>query len=512
MNKDVQAVVTVAGHRHLEGLILKDGEDVHFERDFDGPLMCEKNGHDGTCDNADKPAVPAGLEKQVGLRGKRALEGYSTTSEVPGVEKWNECFHGDETLHVATFGMAVASKVYEKLGSFEATIAYVESLVQQNNLIYANQVGVRLEVDQLNIQKTSGEVAWDRQCEKQGIHAQLDQFRAWVQQEGSTSSMYQLLDDCYGTSGSTIGLAYISTFCGYGGWDKYGFNTGVTYLGFNTWKTLAHEIGHTFGAGHSFEEGQGKTGGIMDYGNGKYQGMYQFNTKYRKDEVCKVLADAKARNCAYLSPAVDAVLTASPTTSPTTSQTLSPTKSPSKASTPIPTAPPTNTPTMSPSKAPTDAPTKTPTMSPSTPTNVPTKTPTNSPTMAPTTLPTDAPTKAPTNSPTMAPTTLPTDAPNKKSTNKFTNDGTYDIAYGCTNKSTNKITNDGTYDIAYGCTNKNTNKITNDGTYDMPTDAPTKTPTKSPTMVPTTLPTTLSTPSLPINQLNHLLRIQTLAL
>jgi hypothetical protein len=52
-------------------------------------------------------------------------------------------------------------------------------------------------------------------------------------------------------------------------------------------------------AKHSFEKGQGKTGGIMDYGDGKLKGAYQFYTKYRKAEVCreisKKLASASSR-------------------------------------------------------------------------------------------------------------------------------------------------------------------------------------------------------------------------
>ena len=46
-------------------------------------------------------------------------------------------------------------------------------------------------------------------------------------------------------------------------------------------------MGHNFGAKHSFEDGRGNTGGIMDYGNHLVKGLFQFNTKYRKKEICK---------------------------------------------------------------------------------------------------------------------------------------------------------------------------------------------------------------------------------
>merc|ERR1712232_285592 len=55
------------------------------------------------------------------------------------------------------------------------------------------------------------------------------------------------------------------------------------------WGIFAHELGHNFGGAHSFEEGQMWTGGIMDYGSGKLGGYYQFNTKYRKKQMCNAL-------------------------------------------------------------------------------------------------------------------------------------------------------------------------------------------------------------------------------
>jgi hypothetical protein len=58
------------------------------------------------------------------------------------------------------------------------------------------------------------------------------------------------------------------------------------------WLTVAHEIGHNFNADHSFENGVGTTGGIMDYGDGKYLGEYQFNPNLRRDEMCTQITEA----------------------------------------------------------------------------------------------------------------------------------------------------------------------------------------------------------------------------
>merc|ERR1719253_1150133 len=84
-----------------------------------------------------------------------------------------------------------------------------------------------------------------------------------------------------GTGEGIIGMAYIGMIC------NRMYNKGVLQLrGRSTWLTFAHELGHNFGGQHTFEEEKGKTGGIMDYGDGKKNGVYQFNTKYRKKVMC----------------------------------------------------------------------------------------------------------------------------------------------------------------------------------------------------------------------------------
>jgi hypothetical protein len=86
-----------------------------------------------------------------------------------------------------------------------------------------------------------------------------------------------LMTSCSGQWG-VAGLAWVGTIC-----STRGTGSGVNKLHTSSpWLTFAHELGHNFNGGHSFEEGQGKTGGVMDYGDGKLSGHYQFNTKYRK--------------------------------------------------------------------------------------------------------------------------------------------------------------------------------------------------------------------------------------
>merc|ERR1712226_153591 len=84
--------------------------------------------------------------------------------------------------------------------------------------------------------------------------------------------------------------------------SQNGCKTGVTYFTQRetTFETFAHEVGHSFGASHSFEEGRGRTGGIMDYGHNKLiSGELQFNTKYRKREICNHLTRAMQPSCTF---------------------------------------------------------------------------------------------------------------------------------------------------------------------------------------------------------------------
>eukprot|EP00924_Labyrinthula_sp_SR-Ha-C_P008349 snap_masked-scaffold_11-processed-gene-10.38-mRNA-1 protein AED:0.11 eAED:0.11 QI:113/1/1/1/1/1/4/69/740 len=114
---------------------------------------------------------------------------------------------------------------------------------------------------------------------------------------------WHLLTDSYppvDCSSCEIGIAFFEddgqrtgSICKNGG--GLGSNVAVTTRTAQTWLTFAHEMGHGLGASHSFENGQGTTGGLMDYGDGKFKGQYQFNT-LRKVQMCNNLEIVVQRN------------------------------------------------------------------------------------------------------------------------------------------------------------------------------------------------------------------------
>ena len=99
--------------------------------------------------------------------------------------------------------------------------------------------------------------------------------------KAKNQAIWHQFTNCYPSPGM-VGLAYVGALC-----SSYG--TGVSSWTATHWLVAAHELGHNMGAQHTFQNGQGTTGGIMDYGDGDYpigSGVYQFYSLYNQPQIC----------------------------------------------------------------------------------------------------------------------------------------------------------------------------------------------------------------------------------
>jgi hypothetical protein len=252
------------------------GRDEDFGQTREGRALNETDDgeevYDVTVD--DMPPKPAAF-----INGA-ALENWAGTKWFPG------CYAGDSQLHAFKVGLIADVEATNKHG--DQLQHLIESAIARTSFVYENQLNIRIDIADLKIYTSSfGAPDYAKGCPD--IGTRLDQIKTANLQplQGAT----HILTGC-GNGIGTVGLAYVGAICA-----TRGFNTGVNQLHNSmSWTTFAHELGHNFGGDHSFEDGQGKTGGIMDYGDGKLNGHYQFNTKYRKGTMCEQM-NKRVRNC-----------------------------------------------------------------------------------------------------------------------------------------------------------------------------------------------------------------------
>mmetsp|Transcript_22436 Transcript_22436/g.40481 ORF Transcript_22436/g.40481 Transcript_22436/m.40481 type:complete len:259 (+) Transcript_22436:623-1399(+) len=206
-------------------------------------------------------------------------------------------------------GVALGSKFFsQKFFTTDEAVEWVAGNFAKANLVYEQQLNFKLDIGHLYIAGYSGSPSWDQgpSC-AMTIDEQLHRFTEW--EPPSEQGLWHLFDDCAFVHDNTIGLAWTGTLCDNDVMttsnfpDLTGrFNKGVSWYttAGATWLTFAHEVGHNFGAQNSFENGQGTTGGIMDYGDGTLDGVYQFNTEFRKAEMCETIQTALYLGCPYI--------------------------------------------------------------------------------------------------------------------------------------------------------------------------------------------------------------------
>lgn len=189
-------------------------------------------------------------------------------------DRWHEtsaCYPDDHLRHTFTLGVAVAP-------GFQGS-HYIPEWLAITNMIFGIQMNVVFKA----LPTTPTSIA---PCGN--IKDVLKNFNDW--EKPYDAAVWIMFADC--PDSEWAGMAYVDALC-------TSYNTGLVFTSYNpplTWLTLAHELGHTVGAGHTFEEGKGTTGGIMDYGLHWYNSKQQFNTKYRQAEVCAALTATLTTN------------------------------------------------------------------------------------------------------------------------------------------------------------------------------------------------------------------------
>lgn len=171
----------------------------------------------------------------------------------------------------------------------------ISQIVRDTSMWYSRQTNIHVSLKNAQLQRTETGERWNQgsRC-RNGADAVYRSFSGWIAGQSNLlahSSTWALISNCF--KSGIVGMAGMSTGCSRrGGAGFGGFLGGATKT---SW-VFAHELGHNWGGNHSFERGQSRTGGIMDYGtDGIHQGVVQFNKPLRQREICRWIKGALSR-------------------------------------------------------------------------------------------------------------------------------------------------------------------------------------------------------------------------
>ena len=186
-----------------------------------------------------------------------------------GLTLWTNCYPQDQSAHKLSVGVAVDYGYFQIYASTANVLNSISTVYAAVNAVYQGQFNVFLEIAATDIRIVADSTAWNLSPPTLGgrctptINDHLNYFTSWrTASKPTTNSLWHLFTACFPAPG-TVGLAWLGVVCS----SQYG--TGVSSWTSTYWLVVAHETGHNLNAQHTFELGQGTTGGIMDYGTQK---------------------------------------------------------------------------------------------------------------------------------------------------------------------------------------------------------------------------------------------------
>jgi len=296
-------VPELGGSKHLKkGNLVMLGVDAEHHPAKEHPpavdntnIESDGHGHEIAKDPDDLDKNDPPHAKVVSAQAKTSARIDSTWG---GARFFPGCYTGDDKEHTITVNAIVDKPGFDLCRTVGRCRALVETAISNSNIIYENQMNVKIVLGKLKIYTTdAGAPNYAQGCNgnpssQNPVSPKLDELTAAQRSlPDQGAAVTHLFTGC-GLGYGVVGVAYIGTMCNLGR-----NNLGVNQLKVrNLWHTFAHELGHNFAARHSFEDGQGRTGGIMDYGPPYVNGVAQFNSKYRRSEMCRAI-DIGLRRC-----------------------------------------------------------------------------------------------------------------------------------------------------------------------------------------------------------------------
>lgn len=202
--------------------------------------------------------------------------------------RWHPgCYPGDDILHEFQIGVILDFEVWNRHGVDVEW--HIQDAIAQASLVYEMQLHIRLKIGSMKIYKSAvGAPDYARGCRGERamvLQTKLQQLSRGPDIEfmGST----HLFTGC-GVDWGAAGTSFQGTMCSK---DNFAVSQVHDYFRQHTFRTFAHQLGRNFGAGHSFEDGQGTAGGPVDHRDGHLKNVvYRFNIRYRKADMCAKMA------------------------------------------------------------------------------------------------------------------------------------------------------------------------------------------------------------------------------